>query len=35
MLEQLGQLNINERTVFPYIENSARYIANKFAFRGG
>lgn len=30
MLKELDQLNINERTVFPYIENSARYIANKF-----
>lgn len=33
MLEELDQLNINERTVFPYIENSARYIAQKFTFR--
>jgi FRG domain len=33
MLEELDQLGINERTVFPYIENSARYIAQKFAFR--
>lgn len=33
MLEELDQLNINERTVFPYIENSARYIAQKFAFK--
>lgn len=30
MLKELDQLNINERTVFPYIENSARYIAEKF-----
>lgn len=27
------QLNINESTVFPYIENSAKYLAQKFAFR--
>lgn len=33
MLEELDRLNINERTVFPYIENSARYIAQKFKFR--
>lgn len=33
MLEELDQLNINERTVFPYIENSARYIAQKFKFK--
>lgn len=33
MLEELDQLNINERTVFPYIENSARYIAQKFTFK--
>ena len=33
MLEELDQLGINERTVFPYIENSARYIAQKFAFK--
>jgi hypothetical protein len=33
MLKELDQLNINERTVFPYIENSARYIAQKFQFR--
>lgn len=32
MLEELDQLGINERTVFPYIENSARYIAQKFSF---
>jgi len=31
MLKELDQLNINERTVFPYIENSARYLAQKFA----
>ena len=33
VLRQLDQLNINESTVFPYIESSARYIATKFAFR--
>lgn len=30
ILEELDLLNINESTVFPYIENSAKYIANKF-----
>ncbi|MCA8112544.1 FRG domain-containing protein [Burkholderia cepacia] len=34
VLGQLDQLNINESTVFPYIENSAKYIAEKFAFKG-
>jgi hypothetical protein len=33
VLAQLDQLNINESTVFPYIENSAKYIAQKYAFR--
>ncbi|MDR2328309.1 MAG: FRG domain-containing protein [Comamonas sp.] len=33
VLRQLDQLNINESTVFPYIENSAKYIAHKFSFR--
>jgi len=33
VLSQLDQLNINESTVFPYIENSAKYIAEKFAFK--
>lgn len=33
MLDELDRLNINERTVFPYIENSARYIAQKFKFK--
>jgi hypothetical protein len=32
ILEELDLLNINESTVFPYIENSARYIAKKYAF---
>lgn len=33
VLKQLDQLNINESTVFPYIESSAKYLAQKFAFR--
>lgn len=33
VLKQLDQLNINESTVFPYIESSAKYIADKFAFK--
>ena len=33
ILGELDQLNINESTVFPYIENSARYIANKHSFK--
>ena len=33
ILKQLDLLNINERTVFPYIENSARYVAQKYAFQ--
>jgi hypothetical protein len=33
VLRQLDLLNINESTVFPYIENSAKYIAQKFSFR--
>lgn len=33
VLRELDQLNINESTVFPYIENSAKYIAHKFSFR--
>lgn len=32
ILKELDLLNINESTVFPYIENSARYVANKFKF---
>lgn len=32
VLKQLDQLNINESTVFPYIESSAKYIASKFRF---
>lgn len=34
ILRQLDLLNINESTVFPYIENSARYIAEKHSFEG-
>ena len=33
ILRQLDQLNINASTVFPYIESSAKYIAEKFLFR--
>ena len=33
ILKQLDRMNINESTVFPYIENSARYVAEKFRFR--
>jgi hypothetical protein len=25
-------IDINESTVFPYIENSAKYVADKFKF---
>lgn len=32
ILKDLDLLNINESTVFPYIENSARYVADKFKF---
>lgn len=30
MLKELDFLNINESTVFPYIENSAKYVASKY-----
>ncbi|WP_438765411.1 FRG domain-containing protein [Kushneria sp. TE3] len=30
VLKELDTLNINESTVFPYIENSARYVADKY-----
>lgn len=30
ILEELDRLNINERTVFPYIENSAKYVRKKY-----
>ncbi|MCQ3029282.1 FRG domain-containing protein [Pseudomonas syringae] len=33
IIEELDRLNINESTVFPYIENSAKYIAQKFSFK--
>lgn len=33
VLKELDRLNINESTVFPYIESSAKYIAQKFAFQ--
>lgn len=33
ILKQLDQLNINERTVYPSIDNSAKYIAKRFAFK--
>ncbi|URJ44475.3 FRG domain-containing protein [Paenibacillus polymyxa] len=32
ILNELDALNINDSTVFPYIENTARYIAKKFEF---
>ncbi|WP_295751572.1 FRG domain-containing protein [Undibacterium sp.] len=32
MLRDLDALNINDSTVFPYIENSAKYVAAKFRF---
>ncbi|CVG18608.1 MULTISPECIES: FRG domain-containing protein [Serratia] len=32
ILKELDILNINESTVFPYIENSAKYIADKYKF---
>lgn len=32
LLKELDLLNINESTVFPYIENSARYVADKYKF---
>lgn len=32
MLRDLDALNINDSTVFPYIENSAKYVAAKFKF---
>ncbi len=30
ILKELDSLNINERTMFPYIENSAKYIRKKY-----
>lgn len=32
ILRELDMLNINESTVFPYIENSAKYVAKKYKF---
>ena len=32
ILRELDLLNINESTVFPYIENSAKYVSNKYKF---
>ena len=32
ILKELDLLNINESTVFPYIENSAKYVAGKYKF---
>ena len=32
ILKELDLLNINESTVFPYIENSAKYVADKYKF---
>ena len=32
ILKDLDLLNINESTVFPYIENSAKYVADKYKF---
>lgn len=34
ILKDLNILNINESTVFPYIENSAKYIADKYKIKG-
>jgi len=33
ILRELDLLNINESTVFPYIENSAKYVAKKYEFK--
>ncbi|WP_404982770.1 FRG domain-containing protein [Cobetia marina] len=33
ILKELDLMNINDSTVFPYIENSAKYIAEKFRFK--
>ncbi|MCC6076692.1 FRG domain-containing protein [Pseudomonas sp. GCM10022188] len=32
ILKELDLLNINESTVFPHIENSAKYVASKYEF---
>ncbi len=33
ILKELDLLNVNESSVFPYIENSAKYIAQKYKFQ--
>jgi len=33
ILSQLDRLNINERTAYPNIDNSAKYIAKRFALK--
>ncbi|MDD3854290.1 MAG: hypothetical protein A3J96_00360 [Sulfurimonas sp. RIFOXYC2_FULL_36_7] len=33
ILAELDLLNINESSVFPYIENSAKYVAQKYKFK--
>jgi len=33
ILQELDLLNINEATVFPHIENSAKYVAKKYEFK--
>lgn len=33
ILAQLDRLNINERTIYPNIDNSAKYIAKRFALK--
>ncbi len=32
ILAELDRLNINESTVFPCIESSAKYVANRYKF---
>ena len=32
LVRELDAMNINDSTVFPYIENSAKYVAEKFKF---
>lgn len=32
LIRELDSMNINDSTVFPYIENSAKYVAEKFKF---
>ena len=33
ILQELDLLNVNESSVFPYIENSAKYVAQKYKFQ--